>query len=74
MTKYEMNLETKLIELEMKLTFQEDTIEQLNLVIIDQQKSLDRLNQKLLRLDSKIDNSIKDHNGATNQHEIPPHY
>ena len=69
-----MNLEEKLIELETKLTFQEDTIEQLNRVIIDQQKKIDKISNQLLRLDSKISENLTQQDNNSNQHEIPPHY
>ena len=64
----------KIIEIETKIAFQEETIEQLNEIIIEQQKAIDKLQLQLLQINSKIkeqdqwshENSIID--------EKPPHY
>lgn len=67
-----MNIEDRIIELETKLSFQEQTIEELNQVIIEQQKLFDRLQLQIKQLNTKIDETSKHDSQET--HEIPPHY
>jgi SlyX protein len=65
----------RLIEIETKLAFQEDTIQALNAVICQQQKQIDQLEatvrmliERYRQLSATAD---ADHKPA---HEIPPHY
>jgi SlyX protein len=64
--------ERRLVELEIKVTYQEDTIEQLHQVILQQQAVLDRLERRLAELEerqwvgSAYDRKTRD--------EPPPHY
>ena len=48
-------IKQNIIEIQTKLAFQEETIEQLNDVIINQQKAIDKLQRQLNQLDKKID-------------------
>lgn len=65
----------KLIEIETKIAFQEQTIEQLNEVLIQQQKAIDTLQRQLRQLNNKV----KEESQHWNQEhaiidEKPPHY
>ncbi len=69
------NTENKIIEIETKLAFQEETIEQLNGVIIQQQKTLDKLQRQLVQLNSKIEQESQHWQTQNNPaDETPPHY
>lgn len=61
-------------QLQMKVAFQEDTIESLNLALIGQQKQMDDLQFQLKQLVSKI-SAIEPSNMASEKEESPPpHY
>lgn len=49
-----MNTEQRLIELETKIAFLENTIEELNGVVTDQQRQIDVLEQELKTIGAKI--------------------
>ena len=67
-------VETDIEQLQMKLAFQEDTIESLNQALIEQQKQIDELQFQLKRLDSKV-NAIEPSNLSSEKEEAPPpHY
>lgn len=65
-------LEEKLIDLQTKLTFQDDTIDQLNHVVTKQQQQIDQLTDQLALLKQAI-NAIANDGGFAG-HEKPPHY
>ncbi len=69
-----MNIETRLIELESKLAFQEDTIEILNSVVIDQQNQIDRLHQALSKLNAVVISIQENPTSDPSQEPPPPHY
>lgn len=63
----------RLIDLETKLSFQEDTIDQLNGVVYRQQQQIDWLLQQVQRLGQQMPNE----QGAAPRNlrdELPPHY
>ena len=61
-------------QLQMKMAFQEDTIESLNQALILQQKQMDDLQFQLKQLVSKM-SAIEPSNMASEKEEIPPpHY
>lgn len=65
----------KIIEIETKMAFQEETIEQLNDVIINQQKTLDTLKQQVIQLNTKIKEESQQWQSDNNPaDETPPHY
>lgn len=67
-------VETDIEQLQMKLAFQEDTIESLNLALIAQQKQMDDLQFQLKQLTSKM-RAIEPSNMASEKEEAPPpHY
>jgi SlyX protein len=64
----------RFIELETKLAYQEDTIQQLNNVVCRQQDQIDALMQKCEMLTSRteaLSNKFLDDSGES---EVPPHY
>jgi SlyX protein len=67
-------VQTDIEQLQMKLSFQEDTIESLNQALIEQQKQMDDLQYQVKQLVSKI-NAIEPSNMASEKEEMPPpHY
>ncbi|MDU0353241.1 SlyX family protein [Paraglaciecola aquimarina] len=67
-------LEHNIEQLEMKVAFQEDTIESLNQALIDQQKQIDSLQFSFKKLAAKV-SAIEPSNLASEKEEMPPpHY
>ncbi len=65
-------METRIIEIEKRLAYLERYVDELNEVIVEQQRQLDRCNKEIARLQPKNAPSPVDENG---QHdEKPPHY
>jgi len=72
-----MKTDEQIIELESRLAFQENSIVELNEVITDQQRQLDRLMATVAMLDSRLSLLAADMGGekaSKPQDEIPPHY
>lgn len=68
------NLEPRIAELEMKLTFQETIIEELNQALIEQQFLIDKMQVQLRYLVNKL-KDVQPPNIATQAEETPPpHY
>ena len=68
------NLEPRIAELEMKLTFQETIIEELNQALIEQQFLIDKMQEQLRYLVNKL-KDVQPSNIATQAEETPPpHY
>ena len=69
-----MDIQERIMELEIQLTHQESTISDLNDVVISQQKSIDQLESRLNKLENMIKLSsttaVKDLSDET----PPPHY
>jgi SlyX protein len=65
--------DAKRIELETRLTFQEDTIAKLNDALVDQQRQLDQLRAVIARLVELIERSAPDPSYSVDE-ERPPHY
>ena len=66
----------RLDELESKLAFLDDTVEQLSDVVARQDQELRSLKQRFVDLAAKLDDiggSVPDDESGS-QHEIPPHY
>lgn len=68
------NIEQRLTDLEIKASFTEDTVEQLNQVIVRQQEQIDRLVRELVELRNRA--TAADEPGAARnlRDELPPHY
>ena len=65
--------ESRLTELETKLTFAEDLLETLNQTVIRQQGQLDSMQQQLRLLHQRLQDALPDE-ARTPRDEIPPHY
>ncbi|MCF2947278.1 SlyX family protein [Paraglaciecola aquimarina] len=67
-------VEDNIEQLQMKVAFQEDTIESLNQALIEQQKQIDDLQFSFKKLAAKV-SSIEPSNMASEKEEMPPpHY
>ena len=68
------NNEEAILELQTKLSFQEDLLENLNQVIIDQQGQISKLERTVASMMGLMDSmqSTMQDNGP--QQELPPHY
>ncbi|TDR82969.1 SlyX family protein [Paludibacterium purpuratum] len=69
-----MNTEDRLTELEVKLAFQDDMLDTLNLTVTRQQQQIDLLQQQLRLLYQQMRSHDPGQDQAGPQHEIPPHY
>lgn len=63
----------KHIEIETRVTFQEDTIARLNDALIDQQRQLDQMRDTIARIIELIERRGEDPNYSLDE-ERPPHY
>jgi SlyX protein len=68
-------LNDEIIDLQMKMSFQDSLLEELNQVIIDQQKQISRLELTLETMKVQM-NSMQTGNQQESgpQYELPPHY
>ena len=67
-------LEERLVNIETKITFQEDLIEELNKLVYQQQKKLDRLEAVCESLVRHVESLEEARNEGMPAHERPPHY
>ena len=65
---------SRIVELESKLSFQDDTIEKLNHVITDQQQQLDMLNARIEKLVEWAKQQQQSDIATQNEEAPPPHY
>lgn len=65
-------LSERIDALEMRLTFQDETIETLNRTISDQWKQIDALTRQLAELKERLQDAESHAGGSIN--ERPPHY
>jgi SlyX protein len=66
--------ESRITELETKLSFAEDMLDTLNQTVIRQQRQLDSLQEQLRLLHQQVRDSQSDAEPSTPREEIPPHY
>ncbi len=66
-------MENRLTELEAKLTYAEDLLDELNRTVFRQQKELDFLKRELLRLAQQV-REWSPPEDANPRDDIPPHY
>jgi SlyX protein len=66
--------EERFIVIETKLAHQEYTLEQLNQVIYEQQKTIDKLEYHLKKLTQKFQEALGDEDSEIRGNEKPPHY
>ncbi len=67
-------IEERLVNIETKITFQEDLIEELNKVVYQQQKKLDRLESVCESLVRHVESLAEARNEGMPVNERPPHY
>jgi SlyX protein len=69
------NSQEAIIDLQMKLSFQDGLLEDLNQVIIGQQNQIARLELAVETLKVQMSTmQTSTHQGNGQQHEVPPHY
>jgi SlyX protein len=68
------NNEEAILELQTKLSFQEDLLENLNQVIIDQQGQIAKLERTVESIIGQMHNMQSSIQDNRQQQEIPPHY
>ncbi len=67
-------MENEITDLQIRLTHQESTLEELNQVIIDQQRAIDQLTLSVEQLNERM-RTMADSNIADQSQETPPpHY
>lgn len=64
----------RLTELESQVTYLQRELHELNQVVLEQQRQLERLSTLLARLDEKFDSLKDDGEVRSPQDERPPHY
>ena len=67
-------MENKIIDLQSKLAFQDETINELNIVITDQQNQLDQLREEIRLLGLRIASVAQSSSGPEEKEPPPPHY
>ena len=66
-------MDARINELEVKLSFAEDLLEQLNLTVFRQQQQIESLRREVLALRQQLLQSMPDEQRSLRD-EIPPHY
>lgn len=67
-------MENRVIELENKLIFQEQTVNELNDVITDQQQQIDQLREEIRLLSLRIASVAQSNIVSEEKEPPPPHY
>ncbi len=67
-------LEQRLTDLEIKASFNEDALEQLNAVVVRQQRQIDALLASLADLRSQLPGADEPRAWRSLRNELPPHY
>ncbi len=67
-------MENKIIDLQSKLAFQDETINELNEVITDQQQQLDQLREEIRLLNIRVSSVAESTNVSEEKEPPPPHY
>ncbi len=64
----------EIVDLQMRMAFQDGVIEELNLVVTDQQKQIDRLERRMVKLLGQVEALQADHVIQQADEPPPPHY
>lgn len=64
----------RIIELEIKAAYQEDLVQELNKVVSQQQKQIDRLEVTCKMLNERISSISTAMDSVPPEEELPPHY
>ncbi|QMU62710.1 MAG: SlyX protein [Gammaproteobacteria bacterium] len=67
-------LEERIVELETKLSFQEDLLQELNSHVVNQQKKIDELTVLSNQLKEQYKEIVSSLPDASAGDEVPPHY
>lgn len=67
-------MDRRLVDIETKLAFQEDSLLALNQVVCRQQEQIDQLELTCRMLLARVADLSKAHDGARPLDETPPHY
>jgi SlyX protein len=67
-------MQERIIELETKLSYQEDLLQELNSHVITQQTQIDKLNQLCGLLKEQFNEVMSSLPDAASGDEVPPHY
>ncbi|SFM06518.1 SlyX family protein [Variovorax sp. OV329] len=67
-------LEDRITELEIKASYAEDLLEQLNMTIYRQQQQIDSLSLQLTQLRDQVQSSRQEPSMRDPRDELPPHY
>ncbi|MEW5756223.1 MAG: SlyX family protein [Pseudomonadota bacterium] len=70
----EISMEDRIIELETRLAFQEDTLQQLNDIVTRQQDQIDLLHRRLLTLTDQMRSLAPSNIAPQSEETPPPHY
>lgn len=68
------DLETRIAELEMKLTFQDNLLEELNHALVEQQFLIDKLQVQLRHIANKLKDVQPSNIASRSEETPPPHY
>ncbi len=66
-------MESRLAEIEVKLSFAEDLLEELNRTVVRQQQQIDQLQQALRTLHQQVQGGNAAESSGPHD-EVPPHY
>jgi len=64
----------RIIELEIKVAYQEDLLQELNKIVGRQQQQIDRLEATCSMLNERIKSLSVEGSAGENVEEVPPHY
>ena len=67
-------MEEKIIDLEIRLTHQEDHIQELDKIIYQQQQAIDLLHEQIKHLQGKLKNVSENNILSPSEEQPPPHY
>ena len=68
-----MSLESRVVELETRQAFQDDTIQALNDVVVEQGRVIERLQLQMAELIKRYDEMVGQY-GSEGEEARPPHY
>lgn len=68
------NIEQRLIDLEIKASYTEDLLDQLDQVIVRQQQQIENLQHQITRLQVQSEDTGADSRTRNLRDELPPHY
>lgn len=67
-------MESRVTELEIKLSYAEDLLEELNRTVFRQQEQIESLQRQILNLQQQVQDMSPSEQGGSLRDEIPPHY